>query len=68
MDSATVAGRPVLAFSLSLSYSLSGTKVWGYHFLNLLIHLLGALALYYLVRLTLESRRSQGASSSASSG
>lgn len=35
----TVGGRPVLNVSLAISYALSGTETWGYHLLNLLIHL-----------------------------
>ena len=49
----TVSGRPVLNFSLSLSYLLSGTNVWGYHALNLAIHLFAGLALFGIVRRTL---------------
>ena len=49
----TVEGRPLLNFSLALSYSLSGQAVAGYHALNLAIHLGAALALFGLVRRTL---------------
>ena len=33
-----VSGRPLVNFTLALSYALSGTSVWGYQLLNLLIH------------------------------
>jgi Flp pilus assembly protein TadD len=49
----TVAGRPVLNFSLGLNYAVSGLDVWSYHALNLLIHLAAGLVLFDLVRRTL---------------
>jgi len=49
----TVAGRPVLNFSLGLNYAISGLEVWSYHALNLLIHLAAGLVLFDLVRRTL---------------
>jgi len=55
----TVSGRPLVNFSLALSYALSGDRSWGYHALNLLIHLGAALALFGIVRRTL--RRTAGA-------
>jgi tetratricopeptide (TPR) repeat protein len=52
--SITVAGRPLLNFSLGVSYAISGTKVWGYHALNILIHVLAGLVLFGGVRRTLQ--------------
>ena len=52
----TVEGRPVLNLSLALNYALGGTDVWGYHALNLLIHLAAGLALFGIVRRTLARR------------
>ncbi|HWA10895.1 MAG TPA: tetratricopeptide repeat protein [Opitutaceae bacterium] len=49
----TVGGRPVLNFSLALSYALGGTDVRAYHAGNLAIHLFAALVLFGLVRRTL---------------
>ena len=49
----TVAGRPVLNFTLGLNYAVSGFDVWSYHALNLLIHLAAGLVLFDLVRRTL---------------
>ena len=49
----TVGGRPLLNLSLALNYAISGTSVWSYHALNLLIHLAAGLALFGLVRRTL---------------
>ena len=49
----TVSGRPILNLSLAASYALSGLRPWGYHSLNLLIHLGAALVLFGLVRRTL---------------
>jgi tetratricopeptide (TPR) repeat protein len=49
----TTAGRPVLNLSFALSHAISGTDPWGYHALNLVIHLGAALTLFGLVRRTL---------------
>jgi tetratricopeptide (TPR) repeat protein len=49
----TVTGRPVANFTLAVNYALSGTNVWSYHALNLLIHLLAGLTLFGVVRRTL---------------
>lgn len=49
----TVSGRPVLNLSLAVSHALSGDAPWGYHALNLAIHLLGGLVLFGLLRRTL---------------
>jgi tetratricopeptide (TPR) repeat protein len=43
----------VVNLSLAVNYALGGLNVWGYHVVNLAIHLLGALALYGVVRRTL---------------
>ncbi len=49
----TVSGRPLLNLSLALNYAVSGTDVWSYHALNLMIHVLAGLTLFGLVRRTL---------------
>lgn len=41
--------RPLLPLSLSLTYALHGTAVWGYHLFNLLCHLLAATVLYLVI-------------------
>ncbi|MBE7462488.1 MAG: tetratricopeptide repeat protein [Planctomycetes bacterium] len=46
--------RPVGAYTLAISYALSGYQPWGYHLVNLLIHLLTGLTLYGLMRRTLK--------------
>ncbi len=46
-------GRPVIALTLAINYALGGTNVWGYHAVNLAIHLLAALLLFGVVRRTL---------------
>jgi Flp pilus assembly protein TadD len=48
-----VSGRSVANFSLALNYALGGLNVWGYHVVNLAIHILAALVLYGVVRRTL---------------
>ncbi len=50
----TVEARPILNFSFAVNYAISGTNPWSYHALNLLIHVLAALALFGLVRAILE--------------
>ncbi len=49
----TVEGRPLLNLSLAVNYAIGGTEVWGYHALNLAIHLLAGLTLFGIVRRTL---------------
>ena len=48
----SVAGRPVLNFSLGLNYAVSGLQVWSYHALNLAIHVLAGLTLFGVLRRT----------------
>ena len=48
-----VGGRPVVNLSLALNYASGGLAVWGYHALNLAIHILAALTLYGIARRTL---------------
>ena len=50
---AGVGGRPLLKFSYALNYAAGGTGVFGYHLINLLIHVLAAWTLFALVRGTL---------------
>ena len=45
--------RPVVALSLAINYQISGLKVWSYHALNLLLHVVCALLLMALVYRTL---------------
>jgi tetratricopeptide (TPR) repeat protein len=48
-----VGGRPLLNLTYALNYTLGGLDVWGYHALNLLIHILAGLALFGVMRRTL---------------
>jgi tetratricopeptide (TPR) repeat protein len=57
----TVSGRPVLNVSLAANYAVSGNSVWSYHAANLAIHIAAALALFGIVRRTLERMGSPGA-------
>lgn len=50
----TVAGRPLLNLSFALNRAAGGDQVWGYHAVNLAIHVAAALLLTALVRRTLE--------------
>jgi tetratricopeptide (TPR) repeat protein len=54
----TVAGRPVLSLSFAINYGLAaadGLDPWGYHALNLAIHLTAGLVLFGVARRTLQS-------------
>lgn len=51
----TAAGRPVLNLSFALNYAIGGTDPWGYHAVNLAIHLCAAVALFGVVRRTLKA-------------
>ncbi|MHC4124675.1 MAG: glycosyltransferase family 39 protein, partial [Planctomycetota bacterium] len=53
----TVSGRPIVSLTLALNYAISKYSVWSYHVVNLVIHLLGGLTLYGIVRRTLLSTR-----------
>jgi len=50
-------GRPILSLSFALNYAFGKYNVWGYHLVNLAIHILAALALYGIVRRTLLTGR-----------
>ena len=53
LSHSTVGGRPMVNFSFALNYALGGLAVWGYHALNLAIHILAGLTLFGIVRRTL---------------
>ncbi|MGA2139972.1 MAG: hypothetical protein ABSH14_14030, partial [Verrucomicrobiia bacterium] len=41
-----IGGRPLINLSLALNYAFGGTVVWGYHALNLAVHILAGLTLW----------------------
>jgi tetratricopeptide (TPR) repeat protein len=47
--------RPLIGLSNAINYAISGLNPWSYHALNLLIHILAALALFGIVRRTLST-------------
>ncbi|MGD0650696.1 MAG: tetratricopeptide repeat protein [Verrucomicrobiia bacterium] len=47
--------RPVVLLSLAVNYALGGLNPWGYHLFNVGIHILAALTLYGVARLTFAS-------------
>ncbi len=53
----TSSNRPVSVLSFAVNYALGGTAVWGYHAVNLAIHLAAALVLYGIIRRTLSHTR-----------
>jgi len=48
-----VEGRPFINLSLAINYALGGYVVWGYHALNLAVHVLAGLTLLGVVHRTL---------------
>ncbi|MBI4598223.1 MAG: tetratricopeptide repeat protein [Candidatus Omnitrophica bacterium] len=48
-------GRPMTALSFAINYALGGFQVWGYHAVNLALHLAAALTLYGVIRRTLQT-------------
>ena len=53
----TVGGRPLLNFTLAVNYAFGDISLWGYHALNVAIHLGATLALFGIIRRTLERPR-----------
>ena len=49
----TVGGRPILNLSFAVNYAVSGEKVWSWHAVNILLHVLAGLCLFGIVRRTL---------------
>ena len=56
----SMAPRPVIALTLAINYWLDGFHPRGYHVVNLLIHLIGAITLYDIIRRTLLLPRFSG--------
>jgi len=52
----SASGRPLVSLSLSVSYAISEYQVWGYHLVNLIIHLLAGLTLFGVIRRTLHTQ------------
>jgi len=48
--------RPVAKISFALNYYFHGLDVKGYHIVNIIIHLLAGIVLYYFVKITLSIR------------
>lgn len=48
----TTSGRPLVTLSFALNHSVHGLEPWGYHAVNLAIHLAASLLLFGLVRRT----------------
>jgi len=50
----TIDGRPLLSLTFALNQRLLGPEPWGYHLVNLLIHIGAGLLLFGVVRRTLD--------------
>jgi protein O-mannosyl-transferase len=48
-----IANRPIINFSLAINYAISGYKVWSYHAVNLIIHIMATLTLFGIIRRTI---------------
>ncbi|MFZ3072231.1 MAG: hypothetical protein WA162_03195, partial [Thermodesulfobacteriota bacterium] len=42
-----VFGRPILRATFAINYAISGTEVFGYHLVNLVLHVLAAIAVWF---------------------
>ena len=51
--------RPLVNLSLAINYQINGLDPWGYHLVNLAVHLLAAMVLLGLMQRTLRTRRFQ---------
>ena len=67
-SSSLINARPVINLSLAVNYALGGYNVWGYHALNLAIHILAGLTLFGIVRRTLLQPRLRGHFGAAANG
>lgn len=47
--------RPLTYFTFAVNYNLHGTDVFGYHLVNLLLHLASAILVYFLFKITLQT-------------
>jgi protein O-mannosyl-transferase len=61
-DGMPVTGRPMANLSFAINFALDGTKVWGYHAVNLAIHILAGLTLFGILRRTLRLWRDDSVS------
>ena len=52
-NDAMIGGRPLLTLSYALNYAVGGIAVFGYHLVNLFIHVLAGWTLFAVVRRTL---------------
>jgi protein O-mannosyl-transferase len=60
--------RPIADWSFAVNYALGRTNTWGYHAVNLAIHLAAALVLFGIVRRSLSSGRLAARFATAASG
>lgn len=51
--------RPAANLSFALNYYLGGYRVWGYHAVNILIHVMTAIAVFLLFRVTLAQSKTK---------
>jgi tetratricopeptide (TPR) repeat protein len=56
----TVTGRPLVNLTLALNYAAGGLDVYGYHAVNVTLHILASLTLFGVVLRTLQAPRLRG--------
>lgn len=52
-----LSGRPLVSFTFALNYAASELNVWGYHVVNIILHVVNAFVLYFLVLAVLSNPR-----------
>jgi len=52
-----LAGRPIVNFSFAINYAIGGLSVRGYHIANVILHILSALVLFGIIRITLRTSK-----------
>ena len=49
-EQSSVAGRPIIAFTLAVNYAISGLNPWSYHLFNVTIHIVNAWLFFAILR------------------
>jgi len=54
-----IKNRPLTFLTFALNYRLGGLNPWGYHAVNMAIHILNAFMVYMIITLTFRTPRSR---------
>lgn len=63
-----LASRPIVNFSFAINYAIGGLSVGGYHIGNVSLHILSALVLFGIIRITLATSKLRDRFATASDG